>query len=108
MFTRITPVRFLSEPSADLAFRSSWRAALFFFVLCWTALASAGTGHAADAVDIAVDAFAIGGNAVGVPINEEEKAFVKPLVRCAVSGKDLGECAEIRGPDLNHHRAASC
>lgn len=49
----------------------------------------------ADAVDLAVDAFAAGGAAIGVPITPAETAIIKPLVRCvAVQGQNILECAK--------------
>ena len=56
-------------------------------------LFSPGTAHA-DEVDIAVEAFAIGGAAVGVNLQSTEKELVKSVVRCTVMRKQpVGRCA---------------
>ena len=52
-------------------------------------------GHAIDAVDLAVDAFVVGGAAVGIPISPSEVKLVKPLVKCiAVEGKSPIDCTK--------------
>ncbi len=53
------------------------------------------TGHAVDpAVDLAVEAFAIGGAAISVPVGKHEKVFLKGLVQCAVDGRPVLECGK--------------
>jgi hypothetical protein len=49
------------------------------------------SGRAYDAVDLAVDALAASGAAVGIPISENEKNFIKPLVRDVANGKPVAE-----------------
>jgi hypothetical protein len=43
---------------------------------------------------LAVEAFAVGGMAIGVPVGPTEKAFLKPLVQCAVDGRPVLECGK--------------
>lgn len=55
---------------------------------------SVGTTRAADTIDVVVDAFATGGQLLGVSLGPTERAVVKDLLRCtAVEGKELPECA---------------
>ena len=56
--------------------------------------ATAAQAQSFDAVDIAVDVFATpAGALVGVSIGRTEKALVKSLVRCAVDGAPVLDCA---------------
>jgi len=78
--------------------RAIWLAlrqfALFIAALCLGAMLVSRTSQAVDAVDLAVDAFAAGGAAAGIPITEGEKKFVKPLVRCIADGKPVVDCTK--------------
>ncbi|QBY55502.1 hypothetical protein [Cupriavidus oxalaticus] len=68
--------------------------ALALSVCCVTA------ARAGDAVDTAVDAFAIAGSSVGVTLNDTEKDIVKTVVRCvgkSLDGKKLGLDVCARG-----------
>ena len=47
-----------------------------------------------DPVDVAVEAGAAGGMLVGINIDGNQKAFIKGLVGCLVSGKDAAECGK--------------
>jgi hypothetical protein len=67
---------------------------LFAIVALLAASLSPQASHA-DAVDIAVDAFVVGGATMGVPISPSEASIIKPLVRCiAVQGKPVLECSK--------------
>src|SRR4051812_21496634 len=100
--------------SALLDSRNSKRllaAILLTFVFCVCFL----TPARADEVDIAVEAFAIGGAAVGVPISASEKAFVKPLVRCISKGRLVIDCTResligtlLQGLPAESQRFAGC
>lgn len=73
---------------------SIWRAAvvirLALIVACWPAMA-----HAADAVDDAVDAVVTVGRIGGVAIAPAEAPTVKALVRCALQGRVMLDCARV-------------
>jgi hypothetical protein len=69
-------------------------ASVLVAVLCLLTLAGSRSSYAVDAVDLAVEAFAAGGAAVGIPISESEKNFVKPLVRCVADGKPVIDCTK--------------
>ena len=70
------------------------RASVLVAVLCLVTFAGSRSSYAVDAVDLAVEAFVAGGAAVGIPISESEKSFVKPLVRCVADGKPVIDCTK--------------
>ena len=75
--------------------RAFRRVALSLVVFCLGIALASRPSHAVDpAVDLAVEAFAAGGMAIGVPIGPTEKAFLKPLVQCAVDGRPVLECGK--------------
>ena len=75
--------------------RAPRRVLLSLGVLCLGIVVASRASHAVDpAVDLAVEAFAAGGMAIGMPITQTEKAFLKPLVQCAVDGKPVLECGK--------------
>lgn len=72
------------------------RRSLFFIPICLMAVGfNPGSARAVSpTVDLTVDAFAFGGGAMGVPISEDEKKLVKPLVQCLVDGGSAADCAK--------------
>jgi len=89
-----------SEPScitsARFSFGKIFRRAAFFTVAVSLALVlGPRSSHAKiDGVDIAVEAFAAGTGAFGMPLTDTEKAFLKGLVGCHVDGKSIDTCAK--------------
>ena len=95
-------LRLLCRPELDGAcldislFRRAFcRVALSVLVFCLGIVLGSRASYAVDpAVDLAVEAFAAGGMAIGVPVGPTEKAFLKPLVQCAVDGRPVLECGK--------------
>jgi hypothetical protein len=76
--------------------RTAIARAFLVATLCLGAIPGARSAHAADEVDVAVEAFAAGGAAVGVTVGKTEKELVKSVVRCAADAaqsKSLLNCA---------------
>ena len=66
---------------------------LIFAVLSFVLVLSPATSRA-DEVDIAVDAFALAGPAIGINFGEPEKVLAKSLLRCTIKGrKSALDCA---------------
>ena len=92
MFSSVLRLRLRTRRLTCFALR---RLMLVCVLACLAAILSPVTAFA-DEVDIAVDAFAVGGRAVGVSIGNTETALVKSVVRCATNvaqPRALLECA---------------
>src|SRR5262245_19869770 len=79
-----------------LRFRQVFRrTSLCLAMVSLAAVVSPRSSYAVDAtVDLAVEAFAAGGAAVGIPITPSEKSLVKPLVQCVADGKPVIDCTK--------------
>jgi hypothetical protein len=72
---------------------SHWLA-LALVALSVTLIPRAAEAESIDPIDVAVEAGAAGGMLVGINIDGNQKAFIKGLVGCLVSGKNAAECGK--------------
>jgi hypothetical protein len=77
--------------------RLLWRIlkrSFLFIALCLAFAIAPRSSYALDAVDITIDAFAVGGAAIGIPITDSEKKLLKPLLSCIVDGEPVVNCGK--------------
>jgi hypothetical protein len=77
--------------------RSLWRIlkrSFLFIALCLAFAIAPRSSYALDAVDITIEAFAVGGAAIGIPITDSEKKLLKPLLSCIVDGEPVVNCGK--------------